>query len=80
MKKIKNSIINDLEEIYSLALAHENYSVALKAKELLGKTQGLFSGQKKSMFSLSDLSDEELQELIQQIENELSLDPRSPIS
>lgn len=71
----EEDILKDLEDVYTLALAHEKFAVALKAKELLGKAQGLFSDKKKSKVSLSDLSDEDLKQLIREVEKELNLDP-----
>ncbi len=67
-------IIKDLESIYAMALASENYSVALKAKELLGRQFGLFTPKQKDKISLVDLSEEDLERLIVEIERELTLD------
>lgn len=75
MKNDSIDILKDLEDIYTLALAHEKFAVALKAKELLGKAQGVFSDKKKAAVSLSDLSDEDLKRLMGEIEKELGLDP-----
>ncbi len=70
MKK-REETLSDLENIYTLALAHENYSVALRAKELIGKAQGLFRENKPYKMNIEDLTDQELAELIQKVENEL---------
>lgn len=74
----KTEILKDLEEIYLQAMEKGNFSVALKAKELLGKELGLFglssaNGSKRKI-SLADLSDDELSSLIEDIENQLALD------
>lgn len=72
----KTEILKDLEEIYLQAMEKGNFAAALKAKELLGKELGLFvssaanAGKKK--ISLSDLSDEELNSLIDDIEIQLT--------
>jgi hypothetical protein len=67
-------ILRDLESIYAMALASENYAVALKAKELLGRQFGLFTPKQKDKISLADLSEEDLERLIGEIERELTLD------
>ena len=72
--------LNDLEDIYAMAMAKGNYTVALKAKELLGKEQGLFSSHKKASLqrdriSLADFSEEDINHLIGEIERRLTLDP-----
>ena len=77
MNEEKNSpadIIKDLESIYEMAIASESFSVALKAKELLGREHGLFMPKKKTSLSLADLTNEDLERLIVEIENELILD------
>lgn len=64
-------ILKDIEGIYVAAMEKGNFSVALKAKELLGRECGLFSTSKKKPFSLTELSDDELNRLIQEIEMQL---------
>ena len=73
--KSAQDTLNDLENIYSLAMVNENYALALKAKELLGKAQGLFSPGKRPKISLNDLTDEELENLLKEVEREVALDP-----
>lgn len=72
-------ILRNLEDIYERALAKGNFSVALKAKELLGREFGLFSlkkpSSKKAKISLTHLSEDDIMHLIVEIKNELSLDP-----
>jgi|GEM_PF-5586705 hypothetical protein len=64
-------ILKDIEGVYVAAMEKGNFSVALKAKELLGRECGLFSTSKKKAFSLTELSEEELNRLIQEIEMQL---------
>ncbi len=73
-KLTRTSIIKDLELIYKMAIASESFAVALKAKELLGREFGLFAPKKKPKISLANLSEEDLQRLIMEIEKELVLD------
>lgn len=73
-KCVPADILKDLESIYAMALASENYAVALKAKELLGRQFGLFTPKQKDKISLADLSEEDLERLIGEIERELILD------
>lgn len=64
--------LEDLESLYSLALAKGNLTAALRAKELLGKSQGLFTSPvSKKPLSMADLSDEDLGRLIQEIDTTL---------
>jgi hypothetical protein len=71
-------ILQDLENIYTRALAKGNLAVALKVKELLGRECGLFSLKnrlsKKANVSLDTLSEEDVQRLISEIEQQLTLD------
>jgi hypothetical protein len=64
-------ILKDIEEVYMAAMEKGNFSVALKAKELLGRERGLFSMSKKKTFALIDLSEEDLNRLLQEIEMQL---------
>ena len=68
------SILKDLEFIYRMAIAHKNFAAALKAKELLGRQFGLFSLKKGDKVSLADLSDEDINRLIEEIKSKLALD------
>ena len=74
----RNDILQDLEDIYTLAMEKGNFAVALKAKELLGREQGLFSPKSPALnkeVCLADLSDEDITRLIEEIETQLDLDP-----
>lgn len=64
-------ILRDIEEVYASAMEKGNFTAALRAKELLGRECGLFSVSKKKKFSLSDLSEEDLNHLIQELETQL---------
>lgn len=68
-------ILKDIQDIFVLAMSKENLSVALKAKELLGREQGLFltrrPSSKNDVTNLSSLSEEDLINLIQQLESKL---------
>ncbi|MBI2706978.1 MAG: hypothetical protein HYX35_01480 [Proteobacteria bacterium] len=64
-------ILRDIEEVYALAMEKGNFTAALRAKELLGRECGLFSVSKKKRFSLADLSEEDLNRLIQELEAQI---------
>lgn len=70
----KDRLIQDLEMIFTRAMESENLSVALKAKEILAKIQGLVpnsgtaASQKTRARSLSSLSEEELRTLLLELE------------
>ena len=70
---IKNILLEDLEKIFRKAMKRNNLSVALKTKELLAKLQGIFPGKTFSdnniKKSLAALSDEELLQLLEKMEN-----------
>lgn len=66
-------ILRDIEEVYTLALEKGNFTAALRAKELLGRECGLFSASKKKKVSLADLSEEDLNRLIQDIEAQIKV-------
>ena len=75
-KKLREEILKDLADLYETAMKEGKYAVALKAKELLGREQGLFAQNKpKQQGSLVDLSEEDIIRLISEIERKLSLDP-----
>lgn len=70
-----STILKDLENIYSLAMAKGNFTAALKAKELLGREHGLFSAaSRKKKLSLEGLSDEELDSLLQEVKRQIKED------
>lgn len=69
---VTSCILKDLEAIYNLAMEKGNFAVALKAKELLGREEGLFSSSsRKKRVCLADLSEEDIHCLIQEIEGYL---------
>lgn len=71
---IAKGILRDLEEVYRLALEKENFSSALKAKELLGREHGLFGSKLLPKIDPNKLSDEDIEQLIKTIETELKFD------
>ncbi len=78
-KTVKQTTLEDLEKIFSLTMAQENFTIALKAKELIGRAQGLFSlksPSKKDKITLDGLSDEELSQLVGEIELKLNLESK----
>lgn len=73
-------ILKDLQEIYLMALGKGQFSVAFKIKELLGREAGLFAlrnqAPKENKISLDNLSDDDLNCLIKELEAKLTLDHR----
>lgn len=66
-KKSCEKILKNLETIYEIALQENNFTVALKALELLGKEAGLFSKTPSDVLpskKLSEMSEEELRTLL----------------
>jgi hypothetical protein len=64
-------ILADMEKIFQLAMAAGKLSVALKAKELIGKEMGLFlPPSQRAKIKLNELSDEELMEALEEAEQE----------
>jgi hypothetical protein len=81
MKNGKSSaldILKDLEDIFALAMSKGNFSVALKTRELLGRELGLFQSKinssKKEELKLTDFSEEDLNRLVDESEQQLHLD------
>ncbi len=70
---VKDMLLEDLEKIFRKAMEKDNLSVALKAKEISAKIHGFFSGKPPSddtmKKSLAALSDEELLQLLERMEN-----------
>lgn len=58
--------INNLEKIYQAAEAECDYVLAVRTIELLCKLRGLFN-KKDTSIKISALSDEEIQDLINQL-------------
>lgn len=65
--KERNKMIEDLEQIFSLALIAEDYKAAIQAKQMICKVSG-FMDADKSTFSLVELTQAELDFLINQSE------------
>ena len=64
-------ILEDVENIYTHAMAKGNFAIALKAKELLGREQGLFKSKTKcEAFSIDKLSEQDLSYMIKEIKKE----------
>jgi hypothetical protein len=72
-------IRKDVEDIYLKAMEKESYSIALKAKELLGREHGLFKVKTQKESALENISDQVLSRLIGMLEKQLTekLDPES---
>ena len=66
----KNKILKDLRILYQQALTHKDLSTALKVIELNAKMEGLFTSPKSKHFSLKDLSDTDLERMIQELKEE----------
>lgn len=65
------AILKDLENLYTYAIEKGNLAVALKAKELLGRGHGLFGSlNSKKKLCLQDLSEEDIEGLIKELEAE----------
>jgi hypothetical protein len=61
------TFIADIEHIFKQALQHEKWTVALRAKELLGRLHGFFKDKRtgeEKLLSLRSLSDQTLQHLL----------------
>jgi len=68
-----SQILSDIETLYALALKKENFSTALKAKELIGREYGLFLPHTyRKKLSLKDFSDEDIEFLIRKIEAQMT--------
>ncbi len=68
-----DQIRKDVEDIYLKAMEKESYSIALKAKELLGREHGLFKArvtQKEAV--IEGLSDQVLSRVIRMLEKQLT--------
>jgi hypothetical protein len=62
----KNRLMSDLELVFKVAMEAGNFTAALKAKELIAKQLDKDLESKKS---IKELSDEEIQHLIDHMEN-----------
>lgn len=66
VKQMRLDIIRDLEAVFSRAMDDNQYSSALKAKELMIRELRLvLEGQEIRNMKITDLSDKELREFIQ---------------
>jgi hypothetical protein len=64
-------ILEQLENLYTLALTQDNISLAVRIKELQGRSLGLFSSSETP--SISSLSDANVKKLIKQLEESLKV-------
>lgn len=60
------SLINELQDLYERALSAEKFSVAFKIKELQAKY--VFTYAKNTKIKIRDLSDDELDALLERLE------------
>jgi len=71
----KAEFLEALEKIYQEAFSKGKYAVAIKAKELQGKTVGFFMKDKKPLpFSWNDFTQEQLEALLKEAETLLKED------
>lgn len=63
-------ILKQLEELYALALVQENLNLAVRIKELQGRSLGLFHS--SELTSISNLSETNLKNLIKQLQDSLA--------
>lgn len=73
MDSIENHL-KDLEKIYRIALANDNYPIALKAKELLVKNQSITPQKNKPKLDLKNYTEQELIKLLKGVEEKLGED------
>lgn len=70
-----SGILKEIRELYMLALEKGNFSVALKAQEILGRELGFTQPKsEKEKIDLNDLSDDDISNLIMILEAKLKLD------
>jgi hypothetical protein len=62
-------ILEQLENLYTLALTQDNISLAVRIKELQGRSLGLFNSHETP--PISKLSDTDIKKLIKQLEDNL---------
>lgn len=69
IKITKDTVLQDIESIYQIALKDKKWNVALRAKETQGKILGIFRQQGLPHIKrMADMTDEELQEFIARLE------------
>jgi hypothetical protein len=66
---MKKKFIQDLEDIFEKSMKSGKFSVALKAKEILGKLMGLIGAPKSEIKPIEQWSEEELTHFIRQLEH-----------
>ena len=66
--KLLKKFISDLERAFEAAMSAENFTAALKAKELLGKYISSQTRGEGHLRSVSEMSLEEIEHLIESIE------------
>lgn len=69
----KKKLFRDLTTVYQQALHNDNLNTALKAIELKARLEGLYLPQKTKKFSLTTLSNEDLDALLQELNIEENL-------
>jgi|GEM_PF-2544951 len=66
---LKEDVFNHIDSVYRSARRSKNYAVALKALELYLKAKNLRGKTNNPLLHLQDLSDAELSEMIEIIQN-----------
>lgn len=64
----KSKMLKDLNILYQQAISHDNLSTALRIIELKAKIEGFLNSSKHKNFSIKELSDGELETMIQELE------------
>lgn len=64
----KSKILKDLNILYQQALNNDNISTALRIIELKARLEGLLAPSKSKNISIKELSDTELEAMIQELE------------
>lgn len=73
-----DQVIRDLERIYKIALKTGKLTIALKAKELIGKAFGLFKTPPSNKIPLiSELSDEQLEHMISSVQQDFTIENKN---
>ncbi len=76
---LRLKFVADLEKLFEIALEKENFTIALKAKELLGRERGYFRPPEKStslfQVDLKALDDEQLSTLLSRLKEYAPQDP-----
>lgn len=64
----KSKMLKDLNILYQQAISHDNLNTALRIIELKAKIEGFLGPSKSKNFSIKELSDAELEAMIQELE------------